>query len=357
MSKNVREEITTIATTPKPKITKAVLQLVHQLREDLAELEINSKNGKLKKREAVLVAVGDVLHLIAEIRGKIKGNNYATDLRATLKHVTNVLNGTHDGIEDKTMGIKSFRSTIHELNLKVIKGGNSKLVPLSKQIKAGAEKVVPSAVDGKTKTDVREEKLESRVGEHRRMMRIFEKYQAKLPATLRTSYDVISMPVVPVFDDFNIVTDKSLSALHIKHKSFEGLFHVLEEQQLLVFRKDEATTYTATMKSGKTRVKQAGSGTKVKSDRAVGKQTARQKLIQNHITDIIANEINPALHVEYTLVSVHFPTSPKNKNIMFAWIMRKDKLKQLERAANENNGLRGNWGFPWDFEKTMNGDV
>lgn len=336
-----------------PKVLRAALARLRDLIVDTAK-----GAGKLKSRTLALHSVSDVSEAVAEVREEMASARVRDPvLNKLLKHIANVVIGLHDGLESKDVGVKEYRATLALLVRTAITGQRaSAVLPLDAQIKSAETLTKHKANQPElSKTDVREQRLDHMQDEHKEMMRVYGKNLAKLPAKLRTSYDVIEMPVVPMFEDFNIVTDKALDGLGLKYKSFDGLFHVIENQILLVFRKDEATTYTATTKGGKERTKQAGSGTQVKADRTARKQNIRQNIIQDNLNNIIENEINPATHKEYALVSVFFPTSPKNKDIMFAWIMPKDKLRRFMRNANDNSGMRGKWGFPWDQSKLTNG--
>ena len=342
-----------------PKYPKTLRKAMRTLRETVVALEERSRTSRLsKKRHEVLNSISEVSEAVADVRAVMVSVRVRDPvINKLLKYISNVAISMHDGVEDKSMGKAGLKSTLALLVRTAIKGEKtSAVIALDTQIKAASEMVTHKAVAPElSKTDVREQRLDHMQDEHKEMMRVYSKHLAKLPAKLRTSYDVMEMPVVPMFEDFNIVTDKALDGLGIKYKSFDGLFHVLEKQILLVFRKEEATTYTTTTKGGKLRTKQAGSGTKVKADRTARKQNIRQNIIQDNLNNILENEINPAMHKEYALVSVFFPTSPKNKNIMFAWIMPKDKLRRFMRNANDNSGMRGKWGFPWDQNKMTNG--
>lgn len=337
----------------KIKLTDAQFEGLKHLREELVKFNELAQSGQFTTKRKTMGELQTLIDNADSFLEALKGNKNAVPARKTSRYILNVLKGIQSGIDDGSVGTKTFKANIDKLISDAIEGNKQTVSGIDTQLDAAADSSDEDVNPNASRHDNFEQRLDAASGEHKKLLNKYASHVSRVPAKLRHSFDIIQMPIVAVFEDYNLLAPQNLKKLGIKHKSLEGLFSVLEDQILLVFDKNDATTYKKMSKTGRESVRKAGSGLQVVAERSGRRQGERQKLIQNYINHTLDELINPRSRVKYSLVSVQFHTSHKNRDIMFAWIMDQDTLRRLHRITTDNQGIRGSWGFPWDFDSVV----
>lgn len=141
----------------------------------------------------------------------------------------------------------------------------------------------------------------------RAKMQKFYDGASKLPERIATPFTVIDYPIVPLFEDFNLLEDKALKQVGFRYERIAESFVVLKGQKLLVADVPKLT-------------EMFGTGRKNKLD------------LHAVIMDVLA-QINKNSHVKYELMSPTFQRNPRNANLSLAWLIPAEKLKILSRVG------------------------
>lgn len=129
--------------------------------------------------------------------------------------------------------------------------------------------------------------------------------ESKLPDRIATPFAVVESNVVPLFEDFNAVSDKVLKLVGIDYDRIADSFVVLKRQKLLAADIPKL-------------IEMFGEG--------------RRNTIYLHsiIMDVL-EQINKNSAIKYELMSSSLVSNPKNANIKFAWLIPATKLKDMSR--------------------------
>lgn len=131
--------------------------------------------------------------------------------------------------------------------------------------------------------------------------------QNKLPERIATPFTVLESGVVPLFEDFNILTDKSLKLIGIPYERIADSFVVLKDQKLIAADVPKLE-------------EMFGEGRKKK---------VNVHTLMNEVLDMV-NKTSP---IKYALMSDQIVRNPNNANIALGWIIPKDKLLAMSRVG------------------------
>lgn len=129
--------------------------------------------------------------------------------------------------------------------------------------------------------------------------------ESKLPERITTPFAVIESGVVPLFEDFNILSDKVLKLVGFQYERIADSFVVLKHQKLLAADIPKLTEM-------------------------FGEGRRNSLNIQKIIGDVL-EQINKNSSVKYELMSTSLVSNPKNANMKFAWLIPASKLRDLSR--------------------------
>lgn len=144
----------------------------------------------------------------------------------------------------------------------------------------------------------------------REKMQKFYSHANKLPERLATPFAVVHYPVVPLFEDFNLMSDKALKMVGFKYERMAESFVVLKDQVLLAADVPKLTEMFADTKKRKKGID-----------------------LPAVVLDILdqINKNNPGNKFE--LMSPVPVRNPRNANIALFWLIPADKLRALGRAG------------------------
>lgn len=155
----------------------------------------------------------------------------------------------------------------------------------------------------------------------------YSRYSRKLPRNVKM-FDVVEVPIVPIFKDFNLMSEKTLNKTSIKYTKLGQHLTVFENQIILAFNRSAITKGRNTPKSRQAQARLSGEYDKF-------------------VMELI-DTINERSTVKYTLASKKYLVSRSNKNIMFVWLMPVNQMARLRQSANDSKGIElESWDFPW----------
>ena len=161
-------------------------------------------------------------------------------------------------------------------------------------------------------------------GDRAKMQKHYAK-ESKLPERIATPFTVIDSGVVPLFEDFNLLSDKILKLVGFNYERIADSFVVLKGQKLLAADIPKLT-------------EMFGEGRKAKLD------------IVKLMADILS-KINESSSIKYEMMSTSLVSNPKNANIKFAWLIPADKLRTMTRLARTTR--LQSWSLPHRHQSVL----
>lgn len=156
----------------------------------------------------------------------------------------------------------------------------------------------------------------------RAKMQKFYSNSNKLPERLATPFAVVHYPLVPLFEDFNLMTDKALKTVGLRYERMAESFVVLKDQVLLAADIPKLTEMFADTK------KRQKSGIDLPA------------VVMDILEQI--NKNNPGNKFE--LMSPIPVRNPRNANIALFWLIPADKLRALGRVGRTSR--LQSWSLP-----------
>lgn len=326
-------------------ITNSVTEKVHGSH----KLKINAE---LKELGEYAESISTMLE---DLKSKPKYNPTKRELRKTLKTINSLI----DGLQDKALTAGSYRSHLDSdlySAVSMVSMSASTVVEKAEEDRAKqtgkeVEPIVMTSKDGKhSPKDVLaamksafqehagEMESESAIGrsefttqeldaKDKERLAKYKKFRSKVPNRVER-FEVAQLPVVPLFKDFNLMSERVLTTANISHTMIGQHLVVLDRQIILAYNRRAVTKGRNTPKS-----KQA--------------QTKLDKSYEQEIYELV-DVINERSNVKYSVVSKKFIVNDQNKHIIFAWLMPVSQLARLRHSANDTKGIELiSWGFPW----------
>ena len=171
------------------------------------------------------------------------------------------------------------------------------------------------------------------------------KFREAMPSSLKShnsdhSFTMVRMPIVPLFDQWNVTPGNFLKKLGIPHIPLSG-YMIFQDQLLLIVSKSSA------MKASQGIKKRASSKPATeKKMRMLDFNREAQKVTD--YANVILSIINEKSQSNtYSIVSDKFVSNPKNQDLVCFWVMGTKKLSALIRAVGFGSSKVKSWGFPW----------
>lgn len=139
----------------------------------------------------------------------------------------------------------------------------------------------------------------------------------KLPERLNQPFAVLTSGVVPLFEDFNVTTDKMLKLVGFSYERVGDSFVILKNQHLLALDVNKITEMAQAAETD-----------------AAGKP--KKKKVAVDLPKVIADlltTVNRTSREKYALMSDKLIRNPKNGDIAFAWLIKEEQLRMLSRLA------------------------
>ncbi len=132
--------------------------------------------------------------------------------------------------------------------------------------------------------------------------------EQKLPERLNQPFAVVESGVVPLFEDFNLLSDKVLKIVGFRYERVADSFVILKNQKLLAADIPKLTEM-------------------------FGEGRGKNKIDVIKIIRDIVDSINKNSEVKYELMSSSLTPNPRNANIKFAWLIPAKQLKDMTRLG------------------------
>lgn len=141
-----------------------------------------------------------------------------------------------------------------------------------------------------------------------------EKHRKALPVNIEGAYQVVRLPIVPIFESFQLNQNATFwSKLGIRTLPIEG-YSILQDQLLLLVSKKSATKYGTTPKE---------------------------------FAESALELLNEKGSVNYALVSDRSTANPRNADHIMFWIMPASKVTAIIKAVGIGSA-KVNWGLPFN---------
>jgi len=180
-----------------------------------------------------------------------------------------------------------------------------------------------------------------------RELQELNKFRDLFPVSLKSHvtdhpFTMVRMPLVPLFDQWNLTQSNFLTKLGIPHIPLSG-YMIFREQLLLVVSKSAA--FSAAQQSAAHK-RQSSKPAAAKKMRMLDFTREAQKVTD--YANVILSIVNEKSSSNtFTIVSDKYVSNPKNQDLVCFWVMGTKKLSALIRSAGFGSSKVKSWGFPW----------
>lgn len=311
---------------------KRVTQLNAQVGSTIEEcLNTRSRSGSTKRLRDTVESISSTVQWLKENQKRA-----FVDVRKRLVIVSNSFTGLADGLSDGDLSREELRSTLNNVRNKFYPNIQASLSTEVDRLNEGSEHPVSltpaqesvkkslsiSDTDWKTALKTVKEVLHNvdtndtpatddtpaEVQELHNMGAL----RSRLPVKLKGAYEVLRMPVVPLFSSYALNNPASFKKLGIPHLLVEG-YGVLKDQVLLLVSKRIA---------------------------------AKAGLSTDKYAEAALEFLNEKGNLRYELVSEQCQINPRNADIAMYWIMPAHKVSALNKMAGNQLGSV-KWGLPF----------
>lgn len=287
--------------------------------------------------------------LVTELRSlHAEAKNVADDLQANYKRqfvkprkaiiaISNYFEGLSNGVEDKTISRPEFLSSLVSLSTEFLAKASStyedelamtektnsaiEASDMSPEEKKKVQELVSKSAD--LKSALEEIKIalntvkakiadDTTTSEVTKIFKAAEGKRSALPLRLEGAFQVLRLPIIPIFKSVAINNSETFKSLGIRHVDIEG-YALLEDQLILCVDKKLA------LKNG-----------------------ISVLVLAQHALDLI----NDKGETQFSMVTEQPTSNVRNTNIQCFWIMPSRKVTALIKKAG-NKAMDTKWGFPF----------
>lgn len=278
--------------------------------------------------------------------------------RRDLKAVLNTVTGLKQGLSDRSCSSAYYRATVDQTlpRLDKVKAwASSKLEDVTQlspedhalkvcftgDLKEGL-KLLQEAQE---KSQSSEQELDDKgykeserqdLVKYKSQLTKYDKLRNKVPNRVN-NFTVFQAPILPIFEDFTLMSSKTLTQLHIKHSKVGPLFVVYEDQYILAISKKSALSQDKLKETSK------------KAPKAEKAKSSRLKQIQSY-TDSILELINERSVMTFSKVSEKPEHSSIKSDTVYFWIAPESQVRAMRKAATVKGLKIKGWNFPWNSE-------
>lgn len=305
-------------TSTKPKVLINIVSILVSWINDAAEK---------KNRKEMLRSLSSCQKEVNQATLILKENfkRQFINTRKELDKVSNFIEGLSSGIADETLNRRESKKYLESLNGLV---QNLDLI-VTQDLGYGNEEISVSSLPSKesevinewksladainTKLLHRQQKIDAIQDDKvKTLIDSFKKYRAALPIRQKQVFEIINMPIIPIFD--KKVNDAEFKNLGIQVVSVDSMFCILLNQKLLLVSKKYADKHN-------------------------------QEVLQ--VAENSLETLNETGE-QFSLVSHNFVTNPRNSDQKMYWIMPTNKLNALMKVYGRR--IKVTWGLPFDIE-------
>lgn len=315
--------------------TKTTMQLLNEVSGQIDKAITNCLSAKKRstiKTELSLLkqsVSGAIDHLNEHEKRKFTG------VKKTLKAVFNVVDGSLEGLASDDMTRPMFKGIMNNMRTRfypalctsisseVEKESEAKVKELSQDQEVLVEQISQSAemadvlkVIRKSVKDGKSDVAPGQSGENatEKQLADLASTRSNLPLRLKTGFQAIRMPIVPIFSNYQMNNPSTFAKIGIKHVLVEG-YAVLLDQQLIAISE---------------------------------KAAAKIDMTPLQYAESVVEVINARSSVEYEFVSDKPISNPRNADVQMFWILPKPKMGALMRVAlTGRKASTVKWGFPF----------
>jgi hypothetical protein len=303
-------------------------------------LSSDSRSACTQKLTSTSSEISDLVKWLAENQKK-----QFVPVRRALNIVVNSFSGIAEGLESKELHRREMRAMLKNVQNKFYPNVEQSLaeeverlnerseskIDLSEKQQAVKKTLSISNTDWKSALNVVRETLrniEEKVAADKKskdqahltddehlMQQIqqLEKFRKNLPVNMSNAYQVVRLPIVPIFEDFRLNQNATFwSKLGIRTLPVEG-YSILQDQLLLLVSRKSAEKYGTTSKE---------------------------------FAESALEVLNEKGGVNYALVSDRSTASPRNADHIMFWIMPASKVTAIIKAVGFGTA-KVNWGLPF----------
>lgn len=321
---------------------KTTVQLIQEVSGQI-ETAITSVS-KESKKSAIVATLTELSTSVSSAVTHLGENEKRKfiEVRKNLKAVSNIVEGILEGLASGDLNKTQFKSTINTLRVKFYPKVCTSLSVEIERAEAAASSQPAIVLDDKQKalkaelaeaSDYKEalnvvkrniKEAEKRpsaepaseITDLATATQLHDLAQARnlLPVRLKTDFQIVRMPIVPIFSNYQMNNSATFAKLGVKHLLIEGYAVLLD--QLLV-----AVSSTKASRSG---------------------------LTTKAFAESVVSLLNERGNTEYDFVSDNSIPNPRNTDIELFWILSRPKMSALMRIAM--SGRKANtvkWGLPF----------
>jgi hypothetical protein len=320
-------------------VKKTTVQLIQEVA-GLLEDTMTSCSSE-KKRSVISKRLTNLKESVSTTLSHLTDNEKRKfiDVRKNLKAVFNIIDGTLEGLSSGDMSRSEFRGTLNTLRTRFYPNVCSSLsVEIEKEEANKAKAVVLSAeqeslkaalsksADMKEALTVVKQAVKTQdatsgppTGEITDVATVTQLHglaqmREKLPTTFKTDFQLIRMPIVPIFSNYQMNNPKTFKDLGIEHVLIEG-YAVLLDQVLVAISEAKAK---------------------------------RVGLTPLAYAESVVSLVNEKSGRDYEFVSDQPVGNPRKADIQMYWVLPKPKMSALMRIAlSGRNASTVKWGLPF----------
>ena len=297
--------------------------------------------GKLSKRSEITKTLVPMKASISSAIEHLTNNEKRKyiDVRKSLKAAHNVIDGILEGLSSGDMSRSEFKGSLNTLRTRFYTNvctslsveiereeeASAKAASLSEEQEALKEQLSQSGDMKEALTVVRkavktqDAKSESPTGEitdvatHNQLTQLAET-RKQLPIRLKSEFQLIRMPIVPIFSTYQMNNPATFARIGLKHVLIEG-YAVILDQVLVAVSLSKA---------------------------------ARAGFDAKQYAESVVSLLNERSTVEYEFVSDQPISNPRNTDIQLFWLLPKQKMSvMMQVALTGRNASTVKWGLPF----------
>lgn len=320
-------------------VTKTTAQRVQDVADTLDKAI--SFSGKAKKKSEVLSTLSPLKESISTTITHLtdKEKRKYIDVRKNLKAVYNIVDGIMEGVSSGNMSRLEFKGALNTLRTRFYPNvctslaaeqekeeqAKTKAAALSAEQEALKEQLSQSSDMKEALTVVRkavktqDATSEAPTGEitdvaTTNQLSQLAETRSLLPVRLKAEFQMLRMPIVPIFSTYQMNNPATFSRIGVKHVLVEG-YAVLLDQVLVAVSENKA---------------------------------ARAGFEAKAYAESVVSLLNERGTTEYEFVSDQPVKNPRNTDIQLFWLLPKAKMNALMRVAlTGRNASTVKWGLPF----------
>lgn len=328
---------------------------LNALLSDLTELVLIQRE---KNRKKLLAACSNCLtHATELLTDKTLPSKakYVVAFKKDLKRTSNTLEGICSGLEEQELELYRLREIVQQMDTDLSAHSRAMERELSdielevtsadrqlknREFESQFQKLLQEVKRKERTTDpvIKQQNVEKELQQQKIdqvKLEKYGKYSTKLPAKISGAFDLVTVPIIPLFKDYTLMSSRTLSKIDLDHTKLYDSFLVFNKQHLLVFSNRVADQFVNDRKNIR----------KNKLKPVLGVKEAKRTNIFTQYVNHLLELINERSSIEYVLMTDIYQSSGTNPDLLYAWIIPSKTLEQMRKLSRTVEVT--SWGFPW----------